>query len=156
MNMRHLVLNDFRLHRLPVGINLIFPTLYLVFLYFYAKAFVVGTSTLFAAVLPLILILHEEKFNVMALSCSLPVSRRTVVRARYLSAWLLMGAALLYFFSLAVLFRLIAPSTAPTFARLFTLRGCAVPLFIVTLVYAGFLPAMGCRFERFITGGFGH
>ncbi len=51
-----------------------------------------GFAAFMMAFLPMVIVTREDKFNAMALGCSLPVSRKTIVRARFAFA---LGAAFL-------------------------------------------------------------
>jgi len=46
-----------------------------------------GFSALMLSFLPAVMVTREDKFNAMVLGCSLPVSRKTIVRARFV-LWL--------------------------------------------------------------------
>jgi hypothetical protein len=51
-------------------------------------------ASIYAAFLTLPLFLREEKFRATAWSCSMPVSRQDLVRARYLGAWIFVAVVL--------------------------------------------------------------
>ena len=53
-------------------------------------------ATIYAAGLTLAIFVREDKFRATAWSCSLPVSRRELVRARFVFAWLMVLAALTF------------------------------------------------------------
>lgn len=70
---------------------------------------------LMAAVFPITLVTREDKSNALALSCSLPVTRRTVVRARYVFGIALAVGGVLLALSVAALL----PASSLTAAALF-------------------------------------
>jgi len=57
------------------------------------RAWMVFTG-IYAATLTMVLFAREDKFGSNAWTCTLPVSRRQLVRARFIGAWLLVAAAL--------------------------------------------------------------
>lgn len=63
----------------------------------YGEEFSLGAWTGFVSVacafLPIVVVGREDKFRAAALACSLPVTRRDIVKARYLGGWLLAIAA---------------------------------------------------------------
>lgn len=63
----------------------------------------VGFAAVYLSFLTITPITREEKFRSMAWTCSLPVSRRDVVRARFAGAWLIVGIGILLGLGVALL-----------------------------------------------------
>lgn len=95
-----------------------------------------GFSALMLSFLPAVMVTREDKFNAMVLGCSLPVSRKTIVRARFV-LWL--GLALA---GVAGAFALGAflPSSNFVAADLFTRGPILTALTGVSLLLALLLP----------------
>lgn len=91
---------------------------------------------LMAAVFPVTIVTREDKSGAMALSCSLPVTRRTIVRARYVLGVAL--AILGVFLALAVAV-LVPTSTLPASA-LFSRSPVQLALSLALLVMSLMLP----------------
>jgi len=51
-------------------------------------------ASIYASMLTMILFAREDRFGTHSWTCTLPVSRRQLVRARFIGAWLLVAAAL--------------------------------------------------------------
>lgn len=94
--MREVVWQDLLMNRTTLILNTaIFAATWVVFTYLgidSARAVAVFAG-LMAAFLPVTIITREDRANAMALVCSLPVTRRTIVRGRYaLGVLLVLGA----------------------------------------------------------------
>jgi hypothetical protein len=91
---------------------------------------------LMAAVFPVVLVTREDKSNAVALACSLPVTRRTIVRARYV-----LGVALAALGVLLALFiaALLPTSTLPASA-LFSSSPLLLALSLALLLMSLMLP----------------
>lgn len=99
---------------------------------------------LMMAFLPVMIVTREDKFKAMALGCSLPVSRETIVRARYSLA--LAGAAAGVAFAIGL--ALLVPTSKLTAEGLLRpgilLQGFTVPAFLLA-----FLLPFSFRFGAF-------
>jgi hypothetical protein len=89
-----------------------------------------GFAGFMMAFLPSILITREDKFNAMTLGCSLPVSRKTIVQARFL---LSLGMSLVGIGG-AFLFAVLIPGSRYTFGDLFSWGPFITALTVITLV----------------------
>ena len=140
--MGNLILSDFRLNKLHLGLNYVFPSFYMPFLYLYfAKGHgYAGMSALFGFIILLVPFLRENRFNGTVLTCSLPFNRRTIVLARYVSSWLLLLGSLLYFFLLACVMRLFFPATTLHFERVLSLKSYAVSILVVAILISFLFP----------------
>jgi hypothetical protein len=119
---------------LPIfGIYLVFQT------YFVCRAssprqYLVFASV-YAAFMTLTLILREDKFRATAWSCSMPVFRHDLVRARYVGAWIFVSGALV----LALVLAGIVPGSAVELPDVFELstllQACAAVTVILSLMF---------------------
>lgn len=95
--MREVVWQDLLMNRTTLVVNVgIFVITWVVFVFLgidSARATAVFAG-LMAAFLPVTIITREDRANAMALVCSLPVTRRTIVRGRYALGVVLVLAAL--------------------------------------------------------------
>jgi uncharacterized protein YhhL (DUF1145 family) len=89
-----------------------------------------GFAALMMAMLPATLITQEDKFKAMTLGCSLPVSRKAIVQARFVLALGMSLTGILGAFVLGVL----VPSSRYAFGDLFA----GIPL-ITAITWAGVL-----------------
>jgi len=136
--MRKLMMKDLIMNRDALVANLLIMAAFLVFMSSWEEGASVGTFAFFAGIMmafiPAMVVTREDKFKAMALGCSLPVSRKDIVRARYL---LSVGAAVL-----GVLFAFTLASLVPTShlsaAELFTpptlLRSLSVTILLISLL----------------------
>jgi len=89
--MRRVMKKDLILNRRVILINgLIFAALLAFFATWQADLpprVYAGFSSLMVSFLPAVMVTREDKFNAMVLGCSLPVRRKTIVRARFV-LWL--------------------------------------------------------------------
>jgi hypothetical protein len=99
------------------------------------REYTVLTSVV-VAFLPVMVVTGEDKARAMALTCSLPVTRRTVVRARFILAVLMGGCGVLFALGLA---SVLPTSTLPA-AALFSLPNLLTGLAVVLLVLSLLLP----------------
>ena len=81
---------DLIMNRTALVSNLIIMTGFLVFMSSWEEGASTGTFAFFAGIMmafvPVMVVTREDKFKAMALVCSLPVTRKTVVGARYMLA----------------------------------------------------------------------
>jgi ABC-type transport system involved in multi-copper enzyme maturation permease subunit len=91
---------------------------------------------IYAAMLSITMFAREDKFESTAWTCALPVTRRDVVRARFVAAWLLVAAALVVGTILAA----VMPGSQVGLARLLELDTLLVGATAVTVVLALMLP----------------
>jgi len=88
--MLNVIKKDLIMNRTALVSNLFIMTAFLVFMSSWEEGASTGTFAFFAGImmafLPVIIVTREDKFKAMALGCSLPVTRETIVRARYLLA----------------------------------------------------------------------
>lgn len=99
-------------------------------------------SAIWSALIPLSALAREDRYNVTALSCSLPVTRRSLVRSRYVGAWLVMLAAMLY----AALFAVVNPRSIIA-GEVVSLRAAGIGLTALTLCFGPLFPFV-LRFGR--------
>ncbi len=93
-------------------------------------------ASIYASFLTLTLFLREDKFHATAWSCSMPVSRQDLVRARYLGAWIFVAAALV----LALIPAWIVPGSVVSVPAVFD-PGTLLRVFAaVTVILALMLP----------------
>jgi len=100
-----------------------------------AMVYVAFGGVMFGMV-PLSIIAREDKAGAAALSCSLPVSRETIVRSRYVEAWLIMLVGLGY----AIVLNLVLPWSQLEPSQLLAVPVLAFGLCVVTLGLTTLLP----------------
>lgn len=93
-------------------------------------------ASLMMAILPMTLITQEDKFKAMTLGCSLPVSRKTIVQARFALALAMALAGLL----VAFLFGTLVPFSTYGFTDLFAGKPVLTALVGLGLVLSLMLP----------------
>ena len=136
--MRKLIIKDLIMNRNALVANLFILASFLVFMASWEEGASVGTFAFFAGIMmafiPAMVVTREDKFKAMSLGCSLPVSRKDIVRARYLFS---VGAAILgvlFAFTLASL----APTSQLSAAELFNwptlLRSLSVTILLISLL----------------------
>jgi len=117
-----------------VGIYLVFQA------YFVCRASSPRQFLIFAAVyasfLTLTLFLREDKFRATAWTCTLPVSRRDLVQARFLGAWIFVAGNL----SLALALAAVMPGSAVRVAAVLEPATLFLAATAVTTVLALMLP----------------
>jgi hypothetical protein len=92
-------------------------------------------ASVYAAFLTLTLILREDKFHATAWSCSMPVSRQDLVRARYVGAWIFVAGALTLAIALAGLMPWSAVELPSVFDSSALLQACAAITVILALMF---------------------
>jgi hypothetical protein len=134
------MMKDLIMNRTALLANLLIMAAFLVFMSSWEEGASLGTYAFFSGVMmafvPAMIVTREDKFKAMALGCSLPVSRETIVRARYVLAVGLGVAGILLAFSLAAL----APTSQLGGAELFRLEPGLRALSVTTLLIALLLP----------------
>ena len=107
--MLRVIRKDLIMNKAALASNLVIMAGFLVFMSSWEEGAPKGTFAFFAGIMmafvPVMVVTREDKFKAMALGCSLPVSRETIVRARYVLA---VGASIL-----GILLALIVGSFAP-------------------------------------------
>ena len=93
-------------------------------------------ASIYASFLTLTLFLREDKFHAAAWSCTLPVSRRDLVRARFLCAWILVAGNL----TLALVLAALMPWSAVRVAAALDPATLFLAAAAVTIVLALMLP----------------
>jgi hypothetical protein len=93
-------------------------------------------AAIYASFLTLTLFLREDKFRAASWSCTLPISRRDLVRARFLGAWILVMGNL----ALALVLARIMPGRAVQAAAVLDPATLFLAAFAVTIVLALMLP----------------
>jgi hypothetical protein len=138
--MRRVIQKDLILSRDVILINGI---IFLAFLAFFAAEsnrtpphVYAGFASLMMAFLPAVLVTREDKFDAMALGCSLPVRRKTIVQARYVQSVVLAVTGLLG----ALVFGALAPFSRFEPGDLFSWRPFLTGVTGVGLVLSIFLP----------------
>lgn len=103
--LRRLLLRDWILHRRALGpITAVFAAFQVYFVLNADKPrlWLVFTSV-YISFLTVVPFTRDDKFRSVAWSCTLPVSRSDLVKARYAGAWILVAAVFLLAFALAAL-----------------------------------------------------
>jgi hypothetical protein len=104
--MRRVIKKDLILNRNVILINMSVFAAALAFFAVWPEAFspraYAGFSSLMVSFVPISIVTREDKVRAMALGCSLPVSRRTIVKARYSLALTLALAGVVGAFLLGV------------------------------------------------------
>lgn len=95
-----------------------------------------GFAAFMMAFLPSVMITREDKFNAMTLGCSLPVSRETIVQARFL----LSLAMSLVGIVMAFLFAIVLPGSRYAFGDLFAWGPSLTAITVISLVLAFLFP----------------
>jgi len=93
-------------------------------------------ASLYAGLLTLVVFAREDKFRSTAWTCSLPVSRRQIVRARIVGAWILVLVTVV---AATVLCSLI-PGSKVSIASIVQPTDLLISLGLVTLIVAVLLP----------------
>jgi ABC-type transport system involved in multi-copper enzyme maturation permease subunit len=88
--MLNLIRKDLILNQTAILVNLLIMTGFLGFMASWEEGASAGTFAFFSGIMmafvPVMVVTREDKFKAMALGCSLPVTRKTIVQARYLLA----------------------------------------------------------------------
>lgn len=100
-----------------------------------ARAWIV-MATLYAAFLTVALFVREDKFRATAWTCTLPVTRVELVRARFVAAWLMVVVAL----SGATVLAAIVPGGSVPVVELLDLSTLLIVATVATLIFAWVLP----------------
>jgi len=100
-----------------------------------------GFAGFMMAFLPSVMITREDKFNAMTLGCSLPVSRKTIVQARFLLSLGMSVAGIVG----ALLFAVLLPGSRYAFGELFA-WGPAITALTVIALTLSFLFAFTFRY----------
>lgn len=137
--MWHLIRKDTILGWRTLAINgataLLFPPLLLLLEEPPPLEMFVGYVTLMCAMLPVGIIAKEDKFAATALTCSLPVTRRSIVTARYWGAWLIGAASI----AVVLVLGLVVPDVRALWGE--GGRGAVLTAFVLLgLVIAAFVP----------------
>ena len=131
---------DLILNRTALVSNLVIMTGFLVFMSSWEEGASTGAFAFFAGIMmafvPIMIVTREDKFKAMALGCSLPVTRETIVRARFLLA---VGSSVLGIF-LALTLGALAPTSQMGASELFRPAVVFHALSVTTLVVAILLP----------------
>ena len=131
---------DLILNRTALVSNLVIMTGFLVFMSSWEEGASTGAFAFFAGIMmafvPIMIVTREDKFKAMALGCSLPVTRETIVRARFLLA---VGSSVLGIF-LALTLGALAPTSQMGVSELFRPAVVFHALSVTTLVVAILLP----------------
>jgi ABC-type transport system involved in multi-copper enzyme maturation permease subunit len=138
--MLRVIRKDLIMNRNALVANLLIMSAVLVFMSSWEEGASVGAFAFFAGIMmafvPVMVVTREDKFKAMALGCSLPVTRETIVRSRYALA---VGSS-----ALGVLLALSLGSLVPTSelsaAELFRPGVVFQALSITTIVIAILLP----------------
>jgi ABC-type transport system involved in multi-copper enzyme maturation permease subunit len=136
--LRELLLRDWILHR---RVLLISYTIFGAFQIYSAlrvsspRAWLVFAS-LYAGLLTLVVFAREDKFRSTAWTCSLPVSRRQIVRARIVGAWILISITLVA----ATVLCALLPGSKVSIASIVQPTNLLISLGLVTLIVAVMLP----------------
>jgi len=79
---------------------------------------------------------REDKFKAWASTCSLPTTRNTLLKARFITIWLFTFAALFY----TLIVSAIIPGNQALLAQLLTLKTLFLSLFFISVCLAFLLP----------------
>jgi len=134
------MMKDLIMNRTAMVANLLIMAAFLVFMSSWEEGAQVGTYAFFSglmmAFIPAMIVTREDKFKAMALGCSLPVTRETIVRSRYVLAVGLAVVGIL----LALVLAAVAPSSRLGASELFRLGTVLRALSVTTLLLALLLP----------------
>lgn len=137
--MREVVWKDLLLNRVNLAVNV------LIFTLSFAALTYIGMDTVrpvavfggfMAAFLPVTIITREDRSRAMALACSLPVTRRTIVRGRYAMGVVLALASVLLIMAIVA----ILPTSALTAGQLFRPTPLLTSFAVVFLIMAIMMP----------------
>lgn len=138
--MLKVMMKDLIMNRTALVANLFIMGGFLLFMSSWEEGAPVGSYAFFSGLMmafgPVIIVTREDKFKAMALGCSLPVTRETIVRSRYVLAMGLAVLGILFAFSLAAL----APTSELSAAELFRPEMVLRALSVTTLLFALLLP----------------
>jgi hypothetical protein len=129
---------DFILNRTALLSNLVFMGAFMVFMSSWKEGASPGSYAVFSglmmAFVPVMVVTREDKFKAMALGCSLPLTRKTIVGSRYLLA---LGAAVLGI-GFAMTLGVLAPTSRLTASALLRpeiiLRALSVTLLLIAIL----------------------
>ena len=138
--MFRVIRKDLIMNRNALVANLFIMTAFLVFMSSWEEGAYAGTFAFFAGIMmafvPVMVVTREDKFKAMALGCSLPVTRKTIVRSRYALA---VGSCILGVF-LALSVGSLSPTSQLGPAELFRPAVVFQALAVTTIVIALLLP----------------
>jgi len=138
--MLKVMMKDLIMNRTALVANTFIMAAFLVFMSSWEEGASLGTYAFFSGVMmafvPAMIVTREDKFKAMALGCSLPVSRGTIVKARYVLCLGLAVAGILLALSLAAL----APTSQLGGAELFRLETVLRALSVTIILIALLLP----------------
>ncbi len=134
------MMKDLIMNRTALVANTFIMAAFLVFMSSWEEGASLGAFTFFAGVMmafvPAMIVTREDKFKAMALGCSLPVSRGTIVRARYVLCLGIAVGGILLALSLAAF----VPTSQLGGAELFRLETVLRVLSVTVLLLALLLP----------------
>lgn len=138
--MLNVMKKDLIMNRTALVFNLVILVAFLTFMSSWEEGASTGAFAFFAGIMmafvPVMIVTREDKFNAMALGCSLPVSRKTIVGARYLLG---VGSSVLGVF-LALVVGSLTPTSRLGVSELFRLGVVLHALSVTTLALALLLP----------------
>lgn len=120
---------------------LIFVPMVTIMMCFYAREnmsvhMFVTFGCLVMAIIPIASVAQETKFKAMMLNCSLPVDRSTIIRSKYVGAWLVGLVGFLYIASLGM----VLPWADFHAGDFFNVRRLIGLLTLLTIVIGGLFP----------------
>jgi len=138
--MLKVMMKDLIMNRNALVANLFIMAAVLVFICSWEEGAPVGTYAFFSGIMmafvPIMIVTREDKFKAMALGCSLPVTRETIVRSRYLLSTGFAVMGILLAFVLAAL----VPSSRLSATELFRPETFLRALSVTTILIALLLP----------------
>jgi ABC-type transport system involved in multi-copper enzyme maturation permease subunit len=138
--MLKVMMKDLIMNRTALVANLFIMAAFLVFMSSWEEGASAGAYAFFSgimmAMVPVMIVTREDRFQAMALGCSLPVTREAVVRSRYLLAAGTAVLGVLFAFALAAL----APFSQLSAAELFRPEVILQALSVTTISTALLLP----------------
>lgn len=93
-------------------------------------------ATIYASFLAITVFAREDKFQSTAWTCTLPVSRRAIVQARFVEAWILVAASL----AIATLVAAVLPGSRVDVSAVVQTDALLLAATVVTLVVSLMLP----------------
>ncbi len=151
--MYNLIKKDIKAHFRTITTLFIFSVIFLIYTFLFDNGFskLTGNSYLtqciFFMLYAIILItVFDEKLRGDMLKCSLPVTRRRIVSARYVLTYFVMFSGLIIWLTVAYIINLIFPDAPGDINRILSVRTVVIYLFAVILFMSVFLPA------RFLVG----
>ena len=142
---RNLILKDLRAHKILIFFRILLPMAILGSLFnlqFYPGNVYVVQGCMVIAVAGSVFSFSEKNRNTEILTCSLPVSRVSIVRARYLASGLIMVFGIVLYYLTAYFSTFLFKNAAAEFSGIANLKVLYLSVFLVSIHMAVFLPSV--------------